>query len=367
MTITIREEIQSLKPYPAGMPIEELQRRFGLRRIIKLASNENDWGPSPRGVQAIRRALQQINQYPEGSVHGLRHALASRLRVSPQRLVFGNGSDELVILITLTFISKGDEIVVSRYDFPRYQMAAPLVGAHVRKAEMRNFHHQVSALLSTITRKTKAIFLSNPINPLGTMIGRQEVEQLLRRVPSRVLVVLDEAYREFVSDRRYPQTLRYLKRHPQLILLRTFSKAYGLAGLRVGYGIGHPEVIREIERVRPPFNVNRLAQAAAQAALEDRAFVSRSVKQVQEQRRWLYGEYQRLGLEFVPSQANFILVRLGQNCLKLCEQLLCRGIIVRPMAGFGLPEYARITIGKPQHNRMLIRELKALLKRGGKP
>jgi histidinol-phosphate aminotransferase len=362
MNIAFRQNLVSLKPYPPGKPIEEVQREYGLTRIMKLASNENPLGPSPKALAAMRRALRQVNRYPDGNVYLLRKALNERLNLPDEHFIFGCGSDDLVLLIGLTFLEPQDNIIVSDNAFIRYEMAAQVAGAQTKRVPMKDWRHDTVAMSRSVDAQTKAIFFASPNNPVGCMVTRSELEALLLAVPERVLIVIDEAYREYVQHPDYPDPLAYLQKHPNVLILRTFSKAYGLAGLRIGYGIGHPWVLDKINRIRPPFNVNLVAQAAAVAALDDHEHVRKSVALNESGRDYLHRELERLGMFCVPGYANFVLLDCGFPSDKVFEQLLRHGVIVRPMAGFGLATFLRVTIGKPAENRAFLRAFKKVLR-----
>ena len=363
--IACRPHLLELAPYPPGRPIEEVQREYGLTHVIKLASNENPLGPSPKAVAAIRRCLRTAHLYPDGNVFYLRQALSRYHGVRPEHLMFGNGTDELIIWLALTYLAPRDTMIISQFSFVRYQMAAQLVGARYRTIPLVEWRHDLRAMARAVSPGTRAIFLANPENPVGTMVGRREFERFLAAVPKRVLIVLDQAYYEYVQSKDYFNGIEYVERHPNLVVLRTFSKAHGLAGLRVGYGVADPQIVNDVNRVRPPFNVNRLAQEAAIAALDDAEFLRRSIEVNEAGRRYLYGEFERLGLEYVPSQTNFVLVRVGSGSADgaaVAQAMMRRGVIVRPMSGFGLLDYIRITIGRPAENRLAVRTLEKVLR-----
>jgi histidinol-phosphate aminotransferase len=366
MNITFRQAIALLKPYPPGKPIEEVQREYALKRIIKLASNENPLGPSPKALAAMRRALRAVNRYPDGNAYLLRKALSERLKLPEDYFIFGNGSDELVLLVGLSFLEPQHNIIVSDKAFIRYEMAAQVAGAQTRHIPMKQWRHDTLAMSRAVDANTKAIFFSSPNNPVGCMVTRSELDALLDAVPTRVLIVIDEAYREYVSHPDYPDTLSYLKNHSNILILRTFSKAYGLAGLRIGYGIAHPSLLDPINRVRPPFNVNLPAQAAAVAALDDLEHVRASVELNETGKQYLYRELDRLCTSYVPSYANFVLLDCRFPADRVFELLLRQGIIVRPMTGFGLPTHLRVTVGKLAENRAFIRALKRVITQLGK-
>jgi len=363
--ISCRPHLLALAPYPPGRPIEEVQREYGLKRVIKLASNENPLGPSPKALAALRRHAREAHRYPDGNVYYLRQTLSRHLSVAPEQLMFGNGSDELIIWLALTYLSPRGSIIVSQYSFVRYQMAAQLVGARWKTIPLIEWRHDLRAMARAVSPQTQMIFLANPENPVGAMVGREEFERFLKAVPRRVLIVLDQAYFEYVRDKDYFNGIDYIARHPNLVVLRTFSKVHGLAGLRIGYGVAHPQIVADVDRVRPPFNVNRLAQEAAAAAIEDADFVRKSVETNEAGRRYLYGEFERLGLTYVPSQTNFVLVRVGREGLDgsaVAQEMMRRGVIVRPMAGFGLRDYVRISIGLPAENRLAMKTLATVLR-----
>jgi histidinol-phosphate aminotransferase len=355
--------IRALVPYSPGKPIEEVEREYGIARSVKLASNENPLGPSPRALAVLRERLGELNRYPDGSCFYLRRALAARLGVSPGQLVFGNGSNELIELATRTFLRPGDEAVMAAQAFVVYRLVVQAAGGRAVAVPLRDFTHDLEAIAAAVTERTRIVFLSNPNNPTGTIYRRREWERFLERVPEELLVVVDEAYREYVTDPEFPDSLAYHAPGRSLLTLRTFSKLYGLAGLRIGYGIGPEPLIELIERVRQPFNVNAAAQWAALAALEDAEHVSRTVEVNRQGLAFLARELSRLELPFVASQANFLLVRVGdgRGCF---EKLLRRGVIVRPMDEYRFPEHVRVTVGTPEENRRFIANLEEIVKKG---
>jgi histidinol-phosphate aminotransferase len=302
-----------------------------------------------------------MNLYPDGGAFYLARDLAKRLNVKPEEIIFGNGSDEITLFMALAFLAPGRNIVTSQYSFIRYRMAATLVGAKSKVIPMKDFRHDVSALARAVDKSTIALFIDNPCNPTGAMTTRAELTRLLKRIPKRAYVVLDEAYYEYAcAHPKYPNTLALRKRHPNLIVTRTFSKAYGLAGLRIGYAVAPAEVVADLDRVRPPFNVNRIAQIAARAALRDRAHLRRGVSNNEKGKRFLTKAFRKLDLAVTPTWGNFILVGfapVGLSGAEVYESLLRRGVIVRPMAGYGLPDHLRISIGTPKENRKLVHAL----------
>lgn len=356
----VPEYIRSLVPYSPGKPIEEVERDYGISHSVKLASNENPLGPSPRALAALRERLGELNRYPDGNCFYLRQGLARRLGVSPEEIVFGNGSNELIELAARTFLRPGEEAVMADRAFVVYRLVVQAAGGRPIAVPLRDFTHDLEAIRGAVTPRTRIVFLSNPNNPTGTIYRRGEWERFVERLPEELLVVVDEAYREYVTDPEFPDSLAYRASGRSLLTLRTFSKLYGLAGLRIGYGIGPQPVIELMQRVRQPFNVNAAAQWAALAALEDEEHVRRTVETNRQGLAYLGRQLSRLGLEFVPSQANFVLVRVGDGRL-LFERLLRRGVIVRPMEEYRLPEYVRVTVGTPEENRRLVASLEEVL------
>jgi len=352
--------IQALDPYPPGKPIEELEREYGVVGSIKLASNENPLGPSPKALAALRQALSQLHRYPDGSCFYLRRALGRRYGVSPEATIVGNGSNEIIELIVRTFLRQGEEAVMADQAFVIYRMVVQAHGGLARCVPLRNWTHDLEAIADAIGPATRVVFLANPNNPTGTIFFRNQWEEFLRAVPSDVVIVMDEAYAEFVEDEGYPDSLAALQQPRPLIILRTFSKIYGLAGLRLGYGIAHPELVDMMNRVRAPFNVSTLAQVAGVAALDDDEHVRR-VRQVnREGLAYLRHSFAGMGLEVVPSWANFVLVRVG-NAPRIYEALLREGVIVRPVGFYGFPEHVRVTVGLPEENERLVATLMRVL------
>ncbi len=358
-----RKHIPAIMPYPPGKPIEEVEREYGLVSVIKLASNENPLGPSKKAIRAMREAADQMHLYPDGFGYYLKKAISKKYRVRIDRIVLANGSDEISDMIAVAYLNKSDQVIFSEHDFISYKLAAMSAGCRFTEVSLKNWRVDLDGILRAISPKTKLICLANPSNPIGSMIGRVEFEAFIRKVPPRVLVLLDEAYAEYVSTRSYPNGLRYLQQYPNLIVARTFSKAYGLAGLRVGYGFADADIIRNFDRVRPPFNVNRMAQAAALAALEDTAHVKRSAEMNRRGMKVLEAGFRRLGLEWIPSKANFILVDCQIAAGPIVESLLRQGVIVRPVGLYGLGNHIRITVGRASENRRVLAALGKTLKK----
>jgi histidinol-phosphate aminotransferase len=355
----VPEHILSLRPYVPGKPIEEVQREFGLTDIVKLASNENPLGPSPHAVGALTEAALNLALYPDGACYTLVNALCAHLDVSPENLVIGNGSDEIIHYLGLAFLQPGDELLTGDPSFVRYEAAAGLNQAKFVVTPLKEHTFDLERMADAITDRTRLIFIANPNNPTGTIVRRREVERFLDRVPEQAIVVMDEAYYEYVDDPDYPQTWEYVREGRNVVILRTFSKIYALAALRVGYGLGRPEIIHALHQVREPFNVNSLAQAAAVASLQDPEQVRRSWTSNRENRDYLYAEFRRLGLPYVETQANFVLVDVKQPCKPVYEALMRRGVIVRTLGG--LPTHLRVTIGRRSDNERFLHELEAVL------
>jgi histidinol-phosphate aminotransferase len=355
------EHILGIAPYEPGKPIEELERELMIHNPIKLASNENPLPPSDRVQKAIIAALSSLDRYPDGSGFYLRQALAKKHGVMPDQVVLGNGSNELIELLVRSFLRPGDEAVVPHPSFVVYPMIVQAAGGVRVMVMLKDFRLDLDAMARAITPMTKIVFVANPNNPTATIVTRDEVEHFMSRVPERTIVVFDEAYIEFAMGPDFPDTLSYVKQGRKLVVLRTFSKAASLAGLRVGYGIADADAIALMNRIRQPFNVNSLAQVAALAALDDEAHTLECVRMIEAGRHFLYAEFKRIGLQYVPSRANFILVDVGRNAADIYQKLLHQGVIVRPMTPFGLETALRITVGTPEENRKLVKALRVVL------
>ena len=357
----VPEYIRTLVPYAPGKPIEEVEREYGIANSVKLASNENPLGPAPKALEAIRANLGQLHLYPDGDCFYLKNSLANRLRVAPDEIIFGNGSNEIIELAARTFMRVGDEAVMARQAFIVYKLIVQAVGGVAREIPLRNFTHDLDAIANAVSPKTRIVFLANPNNPTGTIYRRAEWERLLDRLPEEVLIIADEAYFEYVGDPEYPDSLRYHDRGKTIITLRTFSKLYGLAALRIGYGVASRDVIALMQRVRQPFNVNAVAQWAALAALDDEEHARRSLEANRQGMEFLNSELTRLGLPYVPSHGNFVLVRVG-NGNEVFQRLLSQAVIVRPMGAYEFPEYVRVTVGTMEENRRFIEALGRIIR-----
>jgi histidinol-phosphate aminotransferase len=356
--------VRSIAPYQPGKPISELAREMGLdeAKIVKLASNENPRGIGPRTRAAIDAALTDIARYPDGNGYGLKQALAARYGVDMPMIVLGNGSNDVLELVALAFLGPGRAAVMSQHAFAVYPLATQARGARSIAVRAKDYGHDLEAMARAVDDETYVIWVANPNNPTGTFASPEQMEAFLRRVPERVLVVLDEAYNEYLRAELRADSVKWLKRHPNLIITRTFSKAYGLAGLRVGYALAHASVADIMNRVRQPFNVNSIALSAATAALDDMEFVARSFAENLQGMRQIEEGVRPLGLDFIPSHGNFITVRVGK-APEIYKRLLRRGVIVRPVGGpYELPEHLRVTIGTPHENERFLAALAAALK-----
>jgi histidinol-phosphate aminotransferase len=357
MSLKVHPDIASLSPYVPGKPIEELQRELGLARVIKLASNENPMGPSPKALAALSEGTATLHRYPDGGAFRLREALADRWKVTPDQVILGNGSDEILGLLARTFLSPGDEAVMADQTFVIYKMEVTAAHGKPITVPLKQWRHDLQAMADAITDRTRLLFLCNPNNPTGTMVSADEVEHLLARVPAHVVVVFDEAYFEYVRSQQFPDSMAYVKQGRNVIVLRTFSKIYGLAGLRIGYGVATEEITNFLNRVRPPFNANSLAQRAALAALGDDEHVARSRAANAVGMEQMVKGLAALGLTPIPSEANFVYVDVGRDGRTLFEAMLRGGIIVRHIEG----AMVRVTIGLEEENREFLAALKRVI------
>lgn len=357
--------LKNLPVYVPGRPIEEVARELGLpvEGFIKLASNENPFGPSPKAIAAMQEAIRKVHLYPDGNVFYLKQKLAEHLDVEPANLIFGNGSNEILELVGHALMEPGAEVVVSQYCFAVYPIVTHLFGAKLVEVPAVEYGHDIPAMLKAITPKTRIVFVANPNNPTGTLASNDDIARLLNEVPPHILLVMDEAYVEFLKNAL--DLLPFIRRgdFPNLLLCRTFSKIYGLAGLRLGYGIGHPEFIAALEKTRQPFNINLVSQAAALAALDDTEHVQKTRANNSAGLAFYEAECRKLRIEYVPSYANFILIKVGDG-KRVFQELQKRGVITRPMAGYGLPEWLRISVGTPQENQRCIDALREAMQAG---
>ncbi len=361
----VKKAVQTLTPYPPGKPIEELIREYGIRDVIKLASNENPLGPSPKALKAVQRALPYLHRYPDGSGYYLKRALAERYHLDPAQVLLGNGSNEIIELALNAFLSPGEEVVSPFPSFLVYEKAVQALAGKNISIPLKGFTLDLKAMAERIGVKTRLVIVNNPNNPTGTIVRKKEWDRFLRSVPQDVLILLDEAYIDFVEDPECPQGPAYLERHPNLIVARTFSKAYGLAGLRIGYGLTNREVADYINRVRQPFNVNALALAGALGALRDEAFYRRTRALVRRGMAHLTQALDRMGLTYLPSHTNFLLIRMPLKGQTVYEALLKMGVIIRSMKSYGLEDYIRVNVGLPEENRRFLKALETILTERG--
>jgi histidinol-phosphate aminotransferase len=355
--LNVSENIRNITPYIPGKPVEELERELGISGSIKLASNENPLGPSPKAVTAIKRAVEGLNRYPDGSGFYLTQALAKKYEVDLNQIILGNGSNELIELVVRAFVRPGDEIISADPSFVVYSMVTLAAGGTNVVVPCKEMRHDLAGMADRITPNTRIVFIANPNNPTGTMNAKDEMDRFMVRVPDHVIVAMDEAYFEYVTHADYPDSLEYLKAARNVLVLRTFSKIYGLAGLRIGYGITTREIAELMNKVRQPFNTNSLAQVGAVAALADRKHVEKSIAINNEGKQFLYQTFQRLGITFVPTEANFIMFETRLDGGELYAALLKQGVIIRPMGGNRL----RATIGLPEDNARFAGELEKIV------
>ncbi len=359
----MKEYLKNVPIYKPGKPIDELKRELGLKFAIKLASNENPYPPSPLVVKAICRAAKKINRYPESGVFYLRKRISQIHNVEEDEIIFGNGSDEIISFAVRSLLSPGDEIIVSKPTFLIYKIAAMRENIRVREIEVtKDFKYNLHSIIGAVTSNTKMVFVANPENPTGLFLSKNELDWLVRNLSSNICIFIDEAYYEFVRDRDdCPNAIDYIRQHRSVIISRTFSKYYALAGLRIGYAFARKDIIDAMNRVREPFNVNLIAQEAALAALDSEDYYRKMLQKILDGREYLEREFKKMGLFYIPSQTNFVLVEVGKRASSLVEELLKRGVIVRGMKAWGLDEFIRVTVGIPSENKRLIKEMKRLL------
>lgn len=356
-----KKRIFEVEPYRPGKPIEEVQRELKLKKVIKLASNESPYGPSPSVLKAMANAARSVNRYPDGGCFYLRKALARELGIDPGCLIFGNGSDEVIVMAIRAFVREGDEVVIAKPSFLIYDIAARLEGGTVKEVPLKGFRYDLESMMAAVTDRTRIVFIGNPDNPAGTFVTEQQLVAFIEGVRKDILIFVDEAYFEFVNDRTYPDTIKLLQKYKNLIVTRTFSKMYGLAGLRIGYGIADPEVIDILNRLREPFNINSIAQAAAIACLGDKAYYRRISRQIRGERKKIYSALRKMGLSCTETVTNFLLIRVPGESSSISQRLLEQGIIVRDMAFWGLKNYIRVSIGTPTENKQFLKVLKQLI------
>ncbi len=356
----MRKNILNITPYVAGKPIEEIKRQWALKEIIKLASNENPLGPSPKAMEAIKKNLSGANRYPDSQGYFLKKKLSRYLNVKPANIVLGNGSDELIDIIIKTFVEDDENIITADITFLEYEIISKVNDRRIITVPLRYFKYDLEAIKKKIDKNTKLIFIANPNNPTGTYVTQYEFEDFMRDLPGNVLLVLDEAYDTFIDVDDFPGGLNYIN-NKNVIVLKTFSKAYGLAGLRIGYAVAGAELVSCMEKVRQPFNVNMLAQVAATAALDDKKFLRKTRKTILAGRDYLYDALSKLGIAYVPTVANFILIDVGRDGVSVFKDMLKYGVIVRDMDQYGLKNFIRVTIGTKKENERFIKVLKKIL------
>ncbi|MDA0978770.1 MAG: histidinol-phosphate transaminase [Proteobacteria bacterium] len=357
--------ITELSPYQPGKPIEELERELGISDIIKLASNENPLGPSPLVTRRLAEEMDELARYPDGSAYLLKHKLQEKLGIDPQRLTIGNGSNDVLELLARVFLSPGAASVVSEHSFVVYPLVTRALGADLVTVPAKNYGQDLEATLAAITPKTRLVFIANPNNPTGTWVGRAELVAFLEQVPASVIVVLDEAYFEYVEEPDYPNGLSLIDQYDNLVVTRTFSKAYGLAGLRIGYAVSHPQIADLMNRVRQPFNVNAMSLAAALVALDDDEYLQRAIALNTQGMKFLTEALDQMGIGYIPSVGNFVTIDFGRDAMPIYQALLREGVIVRPIGVYNMPNHLRVTVGTPGENARFIDSLQKVLAAGG--
>lgn len=358
LEIQARKALKLMKPYSPGKPIWEVQSELGLERVIKLASNENPLGPSPKAVEAIQAALMDLHRYPDAQTAGLKQTIAGHYSLRSEQVIVTNGGDELITLVSEAFLDPGNEIIVPGPTFSEYEFGAQLMGAKAVTVPLNaEFQYESDAILAAVTEHTKIVYLCSPNNPTGTFLSKTELQYILDSLPKRVLVVIDAAYSHYASTDQYSDGMEFVRAGYPLLVLKTFSKIYGLAGIRVGFGAAPQEIIQSILKVKEPFNVNALAQTAATAAIGDEKHVIRSQTLIMQERERFYESFRQFGISYTESMSNFVLVELGPESEAIYDQLLARGLIVRHGKTWGLPFHVRITIGTPEENNSLLTAL----------
>lgn len=353
--------ISNLIPYQPGKPLETLERELGITSAIKLASNENPLGPSPLAIAAAQTALLKSHFYPDGGCYELKQALAKFLHVNPNQLTIGNGSENVLEIIVKAYLNEHSSAVVSQYAFITIPLLVKSYGAKLITVPARDFSHDIPNMIKAVREDTRILFIVNPNNPTGTYTNNHDLISVLDTVPSHVLIVIDEAYSEYIDRKDYPNTLELLKKYPNLIITRTFSKVYGLAALRLGFAVASPEISDILNRARLPFNVNSIAAIAAQAALEDKDHLDNSIKLNKDGMKWMEAELKKMNVSYIPSLGNFITIDLKTNANEVYQQLLLKGVIVRPLGAYEMPNFIRVTIGTKEQNERFIEALKEVI------
>jgi histidinol-phosphate aminotransferase len=353
----VRKGILELKPYIPGKPIEEVKRELGLKEVVKLASNETSIGPSPLAIEAIKKEIENIYLYPEGSSRLLREKIAQKLNLDKEMIIVGNGADNVIDLIGMAFINDGDEVITGEITFPAYETITKIMGGKLILIKLKDFRFDLEKIAQKINEKTKIIFICNPNNPTGTIVDKEAVDRFIKQVPEDVVIVFDEAYYDYVEDENYPNGLSYVLEGKNVIVIRTFSKIAGIAGVRIGYGIAKPELIGYLNRVVNPFTTNRLAQVAALASLDDEEHRRKVMSLNQEGKKYLYNELKKLRLFYLPTETNFIFVDVKEDSEVIFKELLQKGVIIRSGKMYGCPTFIRVTIGSAYENQKFIQAI----------
>ena len=357
----VRKIVLDLKPYQGGKPISQLKREKGISRIVKLASNENPFPPAKKVLKALRDSLTEINLYPDGNGYYLRNELAKRAKLKRDNIILGNGSSEIISMTLETFVNPGEEVIIPEPSFIIYKGLIKLRDALPILIPLKNYKLDLPGMFKAINKKTKMVILCNPNNPTGTIIKRGELKKFINGISKNIIILSDEAYLEYVEDKNFGSAFPYLKSEKNIIVARTFAKSSSLAGLRIGYGIAKAEIIGEMNKVRPPFNTSSLAQVAALTALKDKEHLKKTKKNNREEKKYLYQNFKKLGLSFIPTQTNFICINLKRDASAICQRLEKEGVIIRAMSNFNLPNFVRVTIGTHRENLFFIKKLKKIL------
>ena len=348
----IRDNVSKIEQYHPGKPSEVLKRELALKEeICKLASNENPLGPSPLAIAAIQKSLKEANLYPDNSCYYLKEKLAKHLRIPPENLRIGNGTTELILFLGIAFLNPEDTLIMSQSSFIMAKIVTQIIGCHLVEVPLKEYRHDLDTIIESITSSTKIVYLDNPMNPIGTMTTHKEISKFMERLPEDIVVVLDEAYHDYVNNRDYPKSLHFIEEGKNVIVLRTFSKMYGLAGFRVGYGVAKKEFIHAFDMVSPPFSVNRFGQIAAAEALEDKDHVQKTKEINEKGKDYLYRHFERLDVFYIPSETNFVTIDVKTATNPIADELQKKGIIVRPLSMYGQPTLLRVTIGTPEQNK----------------
>ena len=361
MNLSVPDYILSIKPYVPGKPIEALEREYGIKKSIKLASNENPLGPSPMAVKAIQGAIGKLNRYPDGGGYDLIQNISEKLSAVPENIVLGNGSDEIIGMLARAFLQPGDEAILPKPSFLMYDIMVRTAGATSVYVPLKSLSIDLDGIKDKITPRTRMIFINNPNNPTGTIVSKEDFESFLKNIPPEIVVVVDEAYIEFVRNEKCLNSIDFINSGRALVTLRTFSKTYGLAGLRIGYGIMPTEISDLLNRVRQPFNASSLAQIGAVAALKDDAFLRKTINLIHEELDFLYDSLERLEIKYFPTHANFFLIDVKKDADEVFESMLKQGIIIRSMTSYGYPEYIRVNVGLHEENVRFIEALRKII------